>query len=362
VERASSVSARQRARGRRIAAIAALLFSTLAPGARAALPEGRADAFWRQDVSAAALDAQSAEVIGWLAQNGGFGTGRIQIDFSIEVLAADATTPFAAFTATADWFDPDCDKDRVPLPPGGALEGESGYACTTDGDCHLIVFEPRTQQLFEMWRANLVGSTLYGGCLAVWELADRYAPAGRGLGCSSADAAGLPMAPLLFDADEVAAGEIAHAIRFILPNARIRHRTCVAPASHATSAASGPASAPPYGARLRLRADYPLDTLPNQASRVVARALQRYGMILADGGNIALTARSDRFTAAKWADLLDPHDLGAIAIGDFEMVEAGPRLDGTVDCVRVPEPDRLAAAAATCAALLALARLRHSAA
>ena len=32
--------------------------------------------------------------------------------------------------------------------------------------------------------------------------------------------------------------------------------------------------------------------------------MQRYGMLLADGGSIALTAQSDRFTAHKWAGLL----------------------------------------------------------
>ncbi len=115
-----------------------------------------------------------------------------------------------------------------------------------------------------------------------------------------------PIAPLLFDADEVAAGEIAHAIRFNLPSSRIRLRTHVAPASHSASS-TGPSSTPPYGARLRLRADYPLASLPNE------------------GGNIAFTARSDRATTAKWSGLLGDNDLAGIAIADFEMVETGER-------------------------------------
>jgi hypothetical protein len=32
-------------------------------------------------------------------------------------------------------------------------------------------------------------------------------------------------------------------------------------------------------------------------------------MVAADGGTVALTARSDRFTSAKWAGLPGPHDL-----------------------------------------------------
>jgi serine/threonine-protein kinase len=332
----------------------ALLF---APSARALLPQGRPDAWWRTEVSAAPVDPQSAEIIAWLVQQGGFGTGEVRIDFSIEVLEADASTPIVPFTPTGDWFDPDCDADPVPLPPGGALEGETGYECVSDGDCHLIVWRPSDRTLFEMWRANIVGPTFYGGCLAVFDLARPWGDFGRGEDCSSADAAGFPIAPLLFDADEVAAGEIAHAIRFILPNPRIRFRTYVFPASHATQQASGGASAIPYGARLRLRADFPLETLPSEGARVVARALQKYGMLLADGGNIALTGRSDRFTTAKWDGLLDSRDLAAIEMSDFAMIEAGPRYTWTGDCVRAPEP-----AHALAAAFAALAGLRRGAA
>jgi serine/threonine-protein kinase len=62
--------------------------------------------------------------------------------------------------------------------------------------------------------------------------------------------------------------------------------------------------------------------------------MQRYGMLLADGGNVALTARSDRFTASKWAGLLGPHDLRGIRVTDFELVDSGPRLPWSGDCVR----------------------------
>jgi serine/threonine-protein kinase len=187
-----------------------------------------------------------------------------------------------------------------------------------------------------MWRADIRNGRFRGGCLAVWDMTRVYPPSGRGEQCTSADAAGYPIAPLLFTADEVAAGSIDHAIRFILPNARIRRGEYVHPATHGTRATSGPADAPPYGARLRLRADYPLDTLPGTGARVVARAMQKYGILLADGGNIALTARSDRSTPAKWAGLLGSRDLEALRPVDFEMVEGGARIPLTNDCVRNP--------------------------
>ena len=88
---------------------------------------------------------------------------------------------------------------------------------------------------------------------------------------------------------------------------------------------------------LRLRADYPVDSLPTEGARVVARAMQKYGMFLADGGQIALTARSDRFTTAKWDGLLAPQDLVALRPMDFEVIDHGALTDwGTVDCERTP--------------------------
>ncbi len=222
----------------------------------------------------------------------------------------------------------------MPVPAGGALEGEDGYRCSSDGDCHLIVEDRQRMRLFEMWRADIAGDVFRGGCLAVWDMTRVYPPSGRGEQCTSADAAGFPIAPLLFGADEVAAGSIEHAIRFILPNARIRRGVYLHPATHA-GAPSGPANAPPYGARLRLRSDYPVSSLPVGA-QVVARAMQRYGMLLADGGSIALTARSDRFTTAKWTGLLDTRDLSPLRPSDFEMVDGGTRIALTYDCVRNP--------------------------
>jgi len=293
------------------------------------------DAPWYRDVSAAPVDSESAAVIAWL-DGVGFGLGRLQIDFSIEVLDADDATPVRTFTTTGDFYDPDCDHVPMPVPAVGAIEGESGYECTADGDCHLIVARRSTGELFEMWRANIVDNDFFGGCMAVWDMTRSYGPLGRGAQCTSADAAGFPIAPLLFSADEVAAGSIDHAIRFILPNARMRERVYVAPATHSTSATSGPATAPPYGARLRLRADFPLSSLPNDGARVVARALMRYGMLLADGGSVALTAQSDRFTQSKWSGLLGPRDLDSIRPSDFDMIEAGQRITYTGDCVRRP--------------------------
>jgi serine/threonine-protein kinase len=289
--------------------------------------------FFDHDVSSAPRAADSATIIASLDDAGGWGNGdRLTIDFSMDVLVADASTPRRAFAPTSDWVSPDCDRAPVPLPDGGNVEGETGYACTGGGDCHLLVVDKDAGELFEMWRADATATAFIGGCLAVWHLKDRYGDALRGDQCTSADAAGLPIAPLLFDADEVAAGSIDHALRFVLPNDRVR-RGFVRPATHATDTTGAP-TAPYYGVHLRLRADYPIDTLPSEGAKVVARALQRYGMFHADGGEIAITARDDRRTSAKWAGLLGEHDLEALRVDDFEVIDHGAAIALTYDCTR----------------------------
>lgn len=289
--------------------------------------------FFNADVSTLPKAANSASLISALAAAGGWGNSNtMQIDFALDVLTATSSTPKLSFTPTSDWFSPDCDRGTVPVPSGGNVEGETGYACVGDGDCHLLVHDPAGGKLYEMWRANIT-STFQGGCLAVWSTGKTYSNLLRGDQCTSSDAAGFPIAPLLFTADEVKAGHIDHAIRFILPNNRVK-RGYVRPATHGT-ATTGGSSAPSYGVHLRLRADYPIANLPAGA-QVVARAMQKYGMYHADGGNIALTAASDRHTAAKWSGLLGSRDLAALKVTDFEVIDHGPPITLTLDCVRAP--------------------------
>jgi hypothetical protein len=292
-------------------------------------------AIWTQDISHAPLDPQSATMINWLADAGGWGHGRMQIDFSIRVMQADANTPSVPTRKGSGFYYWNSDiVSTVPLPAGGGMEGQPGYQCDVQqNDCHLIVADRGHGKLYEAYQASYANGALDAAFLAVWDLNRIYPPSGRGEGCTSADAAGFPIAPLLFNADELATGSINHAIRFILPNPRMRAKVYVHPATHA-GAPRGPVSAPPMGARFRLKASYDLSQL-TPAAQVVARAMQKYGMFLSDGGNIALTAQSDADTTAKYADLdFGPHDMQALKVTDFEVVDGGMPIRLTDDCVR----------------------------
>jgi serine/threonine-protein kinase len=293
---------------------------------------------WTQDVSHAPLDPQSSTMIAWLEDAGGWGNdNKMQIDFEMRVLQADAKTPMARFREGPGWFAADSDQvSSIPLPVFGGIEGESGYHCSNDqADCHLIVVDRSQGKLYEAYQATRVDDAISANFIALWNLDRVYPPSGRGDQCTSADAAGFPIAPLLFSADELAIGSINHAIRFILPNPRMRAHFFVHPATHA-GGPSGPMSAPPMGAHFRLKASFDMSKL-TPAAQVVARAMQKYGMFLSDGGSIALTAQSDQDTEVKYADLdFDSHSLRALKVTDFEVVDGGTPIRLTDNCVRNP--------------------------
>lgn len=327
----------------------------------AELPRFLGDAVWNQNVSTAAVHPDSATMISTLAGLGGFGLGRMQIDFSIHVVRAAPGAPTRTIGEHSEWgyYLPDCEPvgTAMPVPLDAAIEGETGLVCDNlNNDCHLLVVQGNT--LYEAYSVTEASTTeLEALCLAIWYLDAEYPPEGRGDHCTSADAAGFPMAPLLLNADEIAAslaidptggGDVGHAIRFILPNARmasdpslggVSGRLYVRPASHA-GGPSGPVGTVPYGARLRLRADFPLAGY-SPAARVILHTFMRYGIVLADGGSIALTAESDLFTDTSWADLgitsrVFDQTSGAadVMITDFEVLDTGPRIAETYDCVR----------------------------
>ena len=291
---------------------------------------------WTNDISHAPVDPHSDAIINSLADAGGWGDGnKMQVDWNIRVLQANPSTPRVRFIPGAGFYSADSDvPNLIPLPPGGGMEGSDGYQCNVEAsDCHLIVVDRSQGKLYEAWGASETDSKVTARFMAVWDLNRVYPPSGRGDQCTSADAAGFPVAPLLFNADELATGNINHAIRFILPNPRIRARVFVHPATHA-GAPRGPDSAPPMGARFRLKASFDSSKL-TPAAQVVARAMQKYGMLLSDGGDIALTAQSDRDTKAKYADVdFNTHSLWPLKVTDFEVLDLGTPIPLTNDCVR----------------------------
>jgi len=294
---------------------------------------------WTRDVSGLPASVRSTAIIGALNTLGGWGAGSMRIDFSIALLFADSTTPRRTITASPGYYTPDGDAVplQMPIPTNGNTEGSSNYVCNTaSDDCHVLVVDTSSNKLYELYNATLAGAAFTARGAFVWDLTKQYPDSLRGDQCTSADAAGLPMAALLATSDEVANAEIPHALRFILPNARIKQQAYVRPATHAGGPSSSNADAPPYGVRFRLKASF--DETPfNAGERVVLRAMKKYGMILSDGGNIALTFADDRLSTNKWAALgIDTFSFTSVAVNDFEVVDLGAEIPLTFNCVRIP--------------------------
>jgi len=313
-----------------------------------ATPNASAEQPWTTDVSRAAKSDRSDAIIQSLNDLGGWGNGnRFQTDFSIPVFFADSNTPRVQVVGADEYCfgGPDCEKvpARMPVPQSANFEGSPDLACDisgnteTQGDCHLLVIEEDEGKLYEVYQGTKTGNDITAVGFFVWDLNKSYPDTLRGEQCTSADAAGFPIAALTPTADEVASGAIDHTLRFILPNDRMKEAVYVAPATHAGGPKSTDPNAPPYGVRFRLKADFD-ESGYTDPQKVVLKALKTHGMLLSDGGEIPLTFADDRTSTAKWADLgIDANSFSGITVDQFEVVGLGPEIELTYDCVRSDE-------------------------
>jgi hypothetical protein len=171
-------------------------------------------------------------------------------------------------------YDDESDHAPYPIPSNAPIEGGS----SSKGDRHILIVRQGECKLYEVGNAypNPDGSWRVGAG-AIWDLNSN---ALRPSTWTSADAAGLPILPGLVRHDEVAAGVIAHAIRF---TAQATQTAFVWAARHQAGASSNP-NLPPMGARFRLKASVDLSGFPKDV-RVILQAFKTYGLILADNGS-----------------------------------------------------------------------------
>ena len=200
------------------------------------------------------------------------------------------------------------DRGPYPIPRRPRIEGGS--------DRHILIVDRDACYLYELFAARKTSKGWRAGSGAIWNMRSN---ALRPEGWTSADAAGLPILPGLVRYDEVAAGEIRHALRF---TAEVTRRAYIYPARHFASDYADP-DLPPMGLRLRLKDTVDISGFGPQ-SRVILRALRTYGMILADNGSsLYVTGAPD----AGWDDD-DLHDLHQINGDDFEVVDTSTLRNG----------------------------------
>jgi hypothetical protein len=263
---------------------------------------------WNQDISNAPVDPHSRQIIETTVSGAqlhpDFGTVYQGAPNGIPYIVVAGSQPMVPINLTS--YASESDHGPYPVPRNAPIEG----GANSNGDRHVLVVDRDNWKLYEMFSAfpNPDGSWR----AASGAIFDLKSNALRPEGWTSSDAAGLPIFPGLVRYDEVfEQREIKHALRFTVKKTR---RAYVYPARHYASSETNP-FLPPMGMRVRLKASYDM-TQFSPANRVILRALQKYGMIVADnGGNWFLSGAPDM----RWSDE-DLSKLKIVKAADFEVV------------------------------------------
>ena len=305
-----------RLRSASVKVIAGIIVVALATAAGGSAPQPRlagcavfpADSPWNTRVDSLPIAPNSDAIIASIGAGVGlhpdFGSGKwaggpIGIPYNV----VNGAT-LKKWTKVKFQYADESDPGPYPIPKKFSIEHGS--------DRHALIVDSSTCKLYELFA--LKGKRAGSG--AIWDLRSN---ALRPDGWTSADAAGLPILPGLARYDEVAAGVIAHALRFTVPSTQDAH---IYPARH--DAGDGPsASLPPMGLRLRLKASVDISGYGPQ-SRVILTALKRYGMILADNGSAYYVSGAPD---PRWDDD-DLHDLHGITGSMFEVVNTSGFVNG----------------------------------
>ncbi|HEY5970675.1 MAG TPA: Calx-beta domain-containing protein [Pseudoxanthomonas sp.] len=314
----------------------------------APLPVFPADNWWNTDIRSAPVDPGSASFIAFINDGG---DRELHPDFGGEESPGSTSIygfPYAIVDGSQArqavefhyWDESDgVDMETgegvpfYPIPAQAIAQAhwvEGGAPANVDqredNDRHLLMIDCTNRTLYELYNVwySTAQQRWYAGSGAFFDMNrnDR-----RPEGWTSADAAGLAIFPGLVRYDEAAnpaVPEINHALRMTL-RASNGH---VYPASHTAGSAQG---ALPMGARLRLKAlvngaDPALRT-NDPIARKIFRAMQKYGLIMADNG-------SDMYISGTFDVRWDNGELNpafsTLRASDFEVIQLGWKPIATV--------------------------------
>ncbi len=265
-----------------------------------------ANSVFNTKIVALPTDARSADYVASIGTN-----TKLHPDFGTVYNGGPIGIPYVAVPTTQPLvpvvFDEPAESDPgpYPIPPNAPVEfgSDRHVLVVREGDCKLYETGVSVKQANGSW-------TAFSG--AVWDLDSN---ALRPDTWTSADAAGLPMLPLLARYDEVQTGQINHAMRF---TADITRRAYVWPGRHYASS-NTQANRPPLGQRFRLKASVNVEAMTISAeAKVIFRALQEYGMFLADNGsNWYISGAPD----SRWNDDELVTAFAQLKGSDFEAVD-----------------------------------------
>jgi hypothetical protein len=279
------------------------------------LPFGATSA-WNTDISAAPVDPTSATV----TAAPGFAGTHLHHDFGSTygipyVVVDSSATPLLPVQVVA--YPDESDVSIAPMPATGPIEGDPadcvGFPDVYAGDAHMLVVDRASCFLYETFNTHRCNGEWAADAETLWDL-EKYNH--RPWGWTSADAAGLSVMAGLVRYDEVAAGEIKHAIRFTMPhtkdNANGGYFTGLA--THAAGNIWGIDVV--MGMRVRLKADFDISGF-SKDNQVILTAMKKYGMILADNGSYFFFQGAPD---SRWNDA-DLDNLNSVQSSEFDIIE-----------------------------------------
>lgn len=229
-----------------------------------------------------------------------------------------------------------------PIPANAPVEGTSRSA----GDRHVLIYRQAggtlTPALYEMWQGIYKGGPWSDSSNALWPNVSGNALTLQGKGTS--DAAGLPVAPLLVNADEVIGagtplapkGAVKHPVRFTVNHmlnywvwpatqsagvGSCSNASGTIPTETEISQATPPLACTMTGAageiyRLKASVPTPACAATSPQAAIIITGFRNYGIILADNGSSGgLIGTPD----ARWNDN-DLSCLTSLTLADFEPV------------------------------------------
>jgi hypothetical protein len=202
---------------------------------------------------------------------------------------------------------------RFPFPLDNLLKAEHGRCNDPQqcGDRHVLIVEQGACRLWESYFSYQVGGQWRAYSSAAWDLRSL---AMRPDTWTSGDAAGLPILPLLARVDEANAGEVRHALRVTFRDSMMA-RAYVWPARH--RAGGDTPGGIPFGALMRLRSDVAIPSQWSTQAQALARAMQRYGLYVADIGSDLYVQGEPN---AQWSDSTITQ-LQSLRMDQFEFVD-----------------------------------------
>ena len=272
---------------------------------------------WNEDVSKRPIAANSKAMIAGIGAD-----KRLAYNLDMSFILVPPNQKLVPVKLTA--YPDESDKGPFPVPDSAPVEDwplnkkdlKAYQREKNDADRHVIVVDPHNGKLHELYQGRVTDAGWEAACTATFDLTRNKL---RPDGWTSSDAAGLPIFPAIIRYDEVAKGEVSHAMRFTVRKTR---RAYVYPATHFASRLTDP-NLPRMGERFRLRADFSEKGFSPHVQAIL-KGLKKYGMFVADNGG------EWRLSVAPDARIKGLDELRKLKGSDLEVVvptgpNEGPR-------------------------------------